>query len=200
MLLASAARAGVGAAALALAGCGGPDVHNERDRPGSPPTRERQADGEQASIAQSRDEGSAPMTAAACSRPPLGISDIWRFDDSATVPPGDPADPLEWRERYHWRNLPRPGSAPLAGGELAPQLRSVVRPRSERRQARAGQERYSGDAIIDDTSHESRYDLRRPRMTFTLDECRTQPENRWLYVNVVDSAAAGSTWHSHGCS
>ena len=119
MRLASAARAGVGAAALALAGCGGPDVHNERDRPGSPPTRERQADGEQASIAQSRDEGSAPMTAAACSRPPLGISDIWRFDDSATVPPGDPADPLEWRERYHWRNLPRPEFPPRARGELA---------------------------------------------------------------------------------
>ena len=119
MLLASAARAGVGAAALALAGCSGPAVHNERDRPGSPPTRARQADGEQASIAQSRDEGSAPMTAAACSRPPLGISDVWRFDDSSTVPSGDPADPLEWRERYHWRNLPRSEFPSRAGGELA---------------------------------------------------------------------------------
>lgn len=119
ILLASAARAGVGAAAVALIGCGGPAVRNVRERPDAPPTRERQAEEEQAAVAQSRAERSAPMAAATCNRPPLGISDTWRFDDSATVPAGDPVDPLEWRERYHWRNLPRPGALPRPGGELA---------------------------------------------------------------------------------
>ena len=119
VLLASAARAGIGTAAAALIGCGGPAVHNVRERPDAPPTRERQAEDEQAAVAQSRAESSAPTAAATCNRPPLGISDTWRFDDSATVPAGDPVDPLEWRERYHWRNLPRSGVLPRAGGELA---------------------------------------------------------------------------------
>ena len=103
-LLAAASRAGVGAAALALAGCG---PNRDFSRP-QPPAERPEPDQQEQPAAG--DGGTArPAVAPRASAPQ---------PETAAAP----VDPLDWRERYHWRHL---AESPLS--ELGPQRGGVLR-------------------------------------------------------------------------
>ncbi len=112
-LLSAAARAGVGAAGLALVGCG-----EDEPAPSVPtPQAERQA-AEQQAVAvdvqasrQQQQRGSDDLPDAA---PPQAAQQE-REVRQPVIEPGSQYDPLAWRERYHWRRLQE-----LAGQQLGP--------------------------------------------------------------------------------
>lgn len=106
-LLAAASRAGVGAVALALAGCG-PD----RDFSRPPPSADR---------AEQDQQEQQPGASGGAARSPLAPRASTSQSDTAAAPAEAPVDPIEWRERYHWRRL---ATAPLS--EFGPQQGGVL--------------------------------------------------------------------------
>ncbi len=122
-LVRAAARAGIGAAGLALVGCGEDDAETvdaverrtERQSPAIAAQQEaqeprltgdhsRSAAAAQAAQQVEQDERQAAQTEAVVDREPTAV-----------------IDPIEWRERYHWRHLSElPGQmrGPQVGGEL----------------------------------------------------------------------------------
>ena len=108
-LLAAASRAGVGAGALALAGCG---PSRDFSRP-QPPADRAEPEREEQQPAADNGGAARPAAAPGASAPQA---------DAAAVQAFPPVDPLDWRERYHWRRL---AAAPLS--EHGPQRGGVLR-------------------------------------------------------------------------
>ena len=108
--IARASRAGLGVGALALAGCGSPEVFNARrandlqDQPEAPALAAEQADEHEAT--EARDQAQSQTPSIQISAPPVSA---------------DLVDPLVWRERYHWRELaklPGQNAGPVEGSSL----------------------------------------------------------------------------------
>ena len=130
-LLKRAWASGVGVAAMALVGCGGPETFNSR--------RDGDTGGDDGVPSRSgpvvRDGGAAGGESGVRDdtvESPAAAGEAARIARSAAAPPIEaPAapdlvvDPLVWRERYHWRHLAQ-GSAQGGDGDFNDEQSSVL--------------------------------------------------------------------------
>ena len=130
-LIASAARAGVGLAGLALVGCEGPEVYNAPGEAESDPVEPNQPDPPAPDAVEqempqpvveprqsARSRLARLAASSACVRT-TGGSNIEGLTFQFQAGPREIVDVAEWRERYHWRRLGElRGRTLRRGGEL----------------------------------------------------------------------------------
>ena len=116
-LLTAALRFGIGAAGVALVGCG----ENEGELAAPERERRTQAPLAQQSQEQQPDIFGGHSRAAALAQAEQTVAQEVAAAQDAPLTSAATVDPVEWRERYHWRHLselPGQASGPRAGGIL----------------------------------------------------------------------------------
>ena len=137
-MLRAAGAAGVGIVGIALVGCGEDPADDAGPMSSSPPA-ERQASAAQRdaedqrrdrlTVTQQIVEQVQPQSEAPAGAEPLQDNDGSQRALQPTALPEDLVDPIEWRERYHWRKLAAlhdPPRAPTSGGTLTIESAAVA--------------------------------------------------------------------------